>query len=300
MFRLRIAAMALALAGLGAGTATAATAGAAAGATAPAAPTLTQIRAAHHLGYDRLVFQFSGGVPAQHSARYVSQVIADPSGLPAHVVGSAVLRVAFFPVTAHDARGLSTYGAAQRTYALPGIIQVVNAGDFEAVVSFGVGMARAEPFRMFTLTGPSRVVIDVRTPYRTVPVRDYFLNRHRFATGQAPYTQAVDRPVIPPATAFGAMQRLFAGPAQPELTSGLRFVSSGAAGFKNLTIRDGVARVQLTGRVSSGGSAFTIANEIMPTLKQFPSVHWVKIYDQNGHTERPSDHNDSIPFSLEP
>jgi hypothetical protein len=38
----------------------------------------------------------------------------------------------------------------------------------------------------------------------------------------------------------------------------------------------------------------------MPTLKQFPSVHWVKIYDQNGQTERPSGHSDSIPFSLEP
>jgi hypothetical protein len=96
------------------------------------------------------------------------------------------------------------------------------------------------------------------------------------------------------------MQRLFAGPVQGELACGLRFVSSGAAGFKNLTIRDGVARVQLTGRISSGGSAFTIANEIMPTLKQFPSARWVKIYDQNGHTERPSGHSDSIPFSLEP
>jgi hypothetical protein len=177
---------------------------------------------------------------------------------------------------------------------------VVNAGDFESVLSFGVGLARAEPFRMFTLTGPSRVVIDVRTPYRTVPVRDYFLNTHRFATGQAPFTQAVYRPVIPPATAFGAMQRLFAGPAQRELTGGLRFISSGATGFKNLTIRDGVARVQLTGRISSGGSTFTIANQIMPTLKQFPSVRWVKIYDQHGRTERPFGHSDSIPFSLEP
>jgi len=82
MFRFRVAAMAFALAGLGAGAVTAATAGAAAGATAPAVPTLTQVRAGHHLGYDRLVFQFSGGVPAQHSARYVSQVIADASGLP--------------------------------------------------------------------------------------------------------------------------------------------------------------------------------------------------------------------------
>jgi hypothetical protein len=48
------------------------------------------------------------------------------------------------------------------------------------------------------------------------------------------------------------------------------------------------------------GSAFTIANEIMPTLKQFPSVRWVKIHDASGHTERPFGHSDSIPLSLEP
>ena len=114
MFRFRVAAMALALAGLGAGTVTAATAGAAAGATAPAG-TLTQIRAAHHLGYDRLVFQFSGGVPVQHSVGYVPQVSADASGLPVNVAGSATLLVRFSWATGYDAQGLSTYGAARRT-----------------------------------------------------------------------------------------------------------------------------------------------------------------------------------------
>ena len=77
------------------------------------------------------------------------------------------------------------------------------------------------------------------------------------------------------------MQRLFAGPTQAELARGLKFVSSGATGFKILGIRDGVARVQLLGKVSSGGSTFTIASEIMPTLKQFGSVRWVKIYDRS-------------------
>jgi hypothetical protein len=110
----------------------------------------------------------------------------------------------------------------------------------------------------------------------------------------------VYRPVIWPATAFGAMQRLFAGPTQAELARGLRFVSSGATGFKVLGIRDGVARVQLVGAISSGGSTFTIADEIMRTLKQFPPARWVKAYDRYGHTERPSGHSDSIPFSLEP
>jgi hypothetical protein len=294
MLRLRSALAALAIGALGMGTMTAATAGPAAAAPpVPVTPTLVQVAAAHHPGYDRLVFTFRGAVPSTHTARYVTRVTADPSGLPVNVAGSAKLLVTFRPAAAHTASGVTTYGTTSRTFALPGIIQVVKAGDFESVLSFGVGVARAEPFHVFTLTRPSRVVIDLRTPYRTVPVLDYFA--HPGGT-----VHAVSRPVIPPATAFGALQRLFAGPTQAELRSGLTFVSSGATGFKNLSVRDGVARVQLTGSPSSHGAAFTIANEIMPTLKQFPSVHWVKIYDQHGHTERPSGHSDSIPFSLEP
>lgn len=302
MFKLRSALAAFALIGLGIGTMTAATAGAATATpvAVPVAPVLTQVTAAHHPGYDRLVFTFKGGVPSTHTVRYVPQVTADPSGLPVNLVGSAKLLVLFTPAAGHNDMGQVTYGPATRAFALPGVIQVAKAGDFESVLSFGVGVARVEPFHVFTLTGPSRVVVDLRTPYRTVPVRDYFLNTHRFASGTQPYVQAVSRPVIPPATAFGAMQRLFAGPTPAELSRGLRFVSSGATGFRNLSIRDGVARIQLTGNVSSGGSTFTIANEIMPTLKQFPSVHWVKIYDQHGRTERPYGHSDSIPFSLEP
>jgi hypothetical protein len=300
MFKLGAAVMAFALAGLGAGTIAAAAAGAAAGASAPVVPTLVQVTASHHPGYDELAFQFRGGVPAKASARYVSQVIADPSGLPVHVAGSALLRVTFSPAAGHNAQGQATYGAAQRTYALPELIQVVRAGDFEAVLSFGVGVARNAPFHLYTLARAGQVVLDVSAPYRTVPVKDYFLDTHRFAAGHGSPTTAVYRQVIPPATAFGAMQRLFAGPTQAEQASGLKFVSSGATGFKVLSISGGVARVQLTGKLSSGGSTFTIASEIMPTLKQFPSVHWVKIYDASGHTERPSGHSDSIPLSLEP
>ena len=67
-----------------------------------------------------------------------------------------------------------------------------------------------------------------------------------------------------------------------------------------LDIRDWVPGSSSLCKVSSGGSTFTIASAIMPTLKQFRSIHWVNIYDQNGGTERPFGHSDSIPFSLEP
>ena len=300
MFRVRTAVVMLTLAGFSAGTLMTATAGAAAATRAPVTPALVQVTAQHYSGYDTLVFQFRGGVPAKYSARYVSKVTADPSGLPVNVVGSALLRVTFSSAAGHNANGVVTYGPAQRTYAMPELIQVVKAGDFESVLSFGVGVAKAEPFRMYALPRAGQVVLQIQAPSRTVPVRDYFLNAHQYATGRGPLTQAVSRSVIPPATAFGALQRLFAGPTQAEQARGLKFASSGATGFKILSISGGVARVQLTGKLSSGGSTFTIANEIMPTLKQFPSVHWVKIYDQNGRTERPSGHSDSIPFSLEP
>jgi hypothetical protein len=298
MANIRAAAFVLTLAGLGGGLA--APAAMASPAASVTTPVLTGIRAAHHPGYDRLVFQFRGRLPATRRARYVLRVIADGSGKRVHLAGSAFLRVAFFPAIGHTATGGSSYGPGRRTFALPGLIQVANAGDFEVHLSFGVGVARREPFRLFILRDPSRVVIDLQTPYTTTGVRDYFLDTHRFAHGKPPYTRAVTRPVTRPAVGFGALQRLFAGPTLSERAVGLRFIASKATGFTHLTIGDHVARVQLIGGCNSGASTFTIANEIRPTLRQFPSVRWVKIYDPAGHTERPHGHTDSIPACLEP
>ncbi|MFE2089911.1 GerMN domain-containing protein [Streptomyces sp. NPDC059460] len=267
---------------------------------APAVSTLVAVRASHHPGFDRLVFQFSGPVPAERSVRYVPRVIADGSGLSVRVVGHAFLQVRFAPAIGHDDSGQITYRPRVLTFALPDVIQVVPAGDFEAVLNFGVGLARREPVRVSTLTSPSRMVIDIGTPFKTVTVKNYFIDRHRVATGHTPYTRPVNRPVIPPSTASGALQRLFAGPTQAEYDTGLRFVNSKATGFKKLSIRDGVARVTLTGGCHSNGSTVTVANEIVPTLKQFRSVHWVKIYDPSGHTQRPYGHSNSIPDCLEP
>ncbi len=67
-----------------------------------------------------------------------------------------------------------------------------------------------------------------------------------------------------------------------------------------MTISPPIARVRVTGGCSSGGSTFTIADEIYPTLKQFSTVDFVTIYDPAGHTEAPGGHHDSIPVCLEP
>lgn len=289
MSKFKIAALVLSVAGLGAvlGTPALASAG------VPAVPTtLTAIRAAHHPGFDRLVFEFAGRLPAERSARYVSTVFADPSGKVVPVSGSAKLLVRFFGSGVGQFLNL-------RTFDTPGLIQVVKAGSFESVLTYGVGVARQEPVHLFTLTNPSRVVIDIPTPYRTVTVHAFLTDKHAFAIGK-PSAKAVHRQAIPPSLARGALQRLFAGPTAADVAAGLTFVSSGATGFNNLTISDQVARVQLTGGCNSRGSTLTIASEIVPTLKQFSTVRWVKIYDPAGHTERPTGHSDSIPTCLEP
>ena len=260
--------------------------------TSPAPPTLTSIRAAHHRGFDRLVFQFTGGLPAKRTVKYVPKVIADASGKVVPVSGAARMRVVFSAAAVGQ-------NLNQRTFTLPGLLQVVQAGNFESVISYGVGVAKKEPVHLFALADPARVVIDVPTPYRTVAAQVFLADPHGFANGGKP-VKAVSRLVIPPALARGVMQRLFAGPAPAEVAVGLTFVSSDATGFKNLTISGHVARIQLTGGCNSHGRTLTIASEIKSTLKQFPSVHWVKIYDPAGHTEHPNGHSDSIPTSLEP
>ena len=138
---------------------------------APKVATLVGVRAAHKPGLDRVVFEFSGPLPAQRSAHYVSRLIADGSGSQIRVAGDAILGLRFANAVGHDRNGRSTYGPARKTFALPGVIQVVNAGDFEAVLTFGIGLSKKAPYRVYTLTHPSRVVVDITTSSRTGTVR---------------------------------------------------------------------------------------------------------------------------------
>lgn len=266
---------------------------------APPVPRLVGIRAAHHPTFDRIVFDFRGGLPETRRAAYVPELIADGSGLPVSIAGRAILQVTFSPADAHDEAGRST--APNRiAFGLPNIITAVRAGDFEAVTTYGIGLAKRQPFRMFTLKHPSRVVLDIDAGFRTVSRQVYFFDVRRFEANREPFFVPVSRPVLPLTPATGVMDHLFAGPTPAERARGLRFLASKATGFADLRIDRAIARVRLTGGCSSGGSTVTIAGEIFPTLRQFRTVDYVKIYDPAGRTERPRGRVDSIPECLEP
>ena len=264
----------------------------------PPTPTLVGIRAAHHPGYDRIVFDFRNGLPTRVRVRYVDRLVADPSGQPVRISGRGILQVVFNPAKAHDASGPTA--PARTQYALPNIMTAVRAGDFEGYTTYGIGLAKKTTFHVFTLRSPARVVIDVRAAFRTVQRPVYFFDVDNFVANHRPFFRPVRRPVPAAAPGVGVMDRLFVGPLSGERATGLRLLRSGATGFTRLSIADQVARVHLTGACSSGGSTVTVAGEIMPTLRAFDSVRWVKIYDQDGQTERPTGHSDSIPTCLEP
>ncbi len=268
-------------------------------ALAPRTPTLVDVRAAHHPGFDRIVFEFAGGLPRSRQVGYVRELIADGSGRRVRIAGRAILQVRFERAAAHTDAGRPTT-PRRVVLGLPNLLTTVRSGDFEAVTTYGVGVARKSSFHVFTLRGPARVVIDVRASFPTVDRKVYFVDEQRVVANTPPFVVPRLRPVRRGTPATGLMDRLFAGPLRAEQGQGLRLVRSRASGFRDLSVSGRVARVRLTGRCSSGGSTVTVADEIVPTLRALRGVRWVKIFDPAGRTATPTGRSDSVPACLEP
>ena len=273
---------------------------------APDLPVLVDVRAAHHPGVDRLIFEFEGPLPEYAAAAWTNRVIHDPSGLPVPVQGNAYLSVVMYSVIAHetDPGFGSTYGPRQRAFDLPNIAHVVAAGDFEAVVSFGVGlMQRTRILRTARLRDPSRFVVDVSTRFERERVGVMFLDRDAILAGTPPFLRSVSRTVPRSRPRLGeadaALLRLWAGPTQEEKRDGLRFRASATTGFRGLHVNPrGVARLMLKGGCDGHGAELTVADQVMATLAQFGRIEWVKIYDRQGQTQQPLGQSDSIPDCL--
>ena len=153
---------------------------------APAAPvpTLVAITAAHHPGFDRVVFRFRGGVPATHRARYVDQLLGDASGLPVRIAGQAVLQVTFRAAQAHDAQGPTA--PARKAFALPNVMTTVRSGDFEAVTTYGIGLAKKTSRAGVDAAEPRARRRGHRAAFRTVDRRVFFVDSGRVAAEPRP------------------------------------------------------------------------------------------------------------------
>lgn len=131
---------------------------------APAtAPEVTGIRVGHHRGFDRIVIDLDGAAPG-FAVRYVKRLHADPSGEVVGLRGRAWLRIVLNPANGHDPKtGDGTLTTPSRTaWRLDQVRETAVIGDFEAVFTVGAGLAHRAPFRVLTLTNPTRIVLDLR------------------------------------------------------------------------------------------------------------------------------------------
>jgi hypothetical protein len=115
-----------------------------------------------HPAFDRVVLDFSGP-PPQVSSRFVDELIQDGSGDIEWLTGAAFAEVIATPAYTHDDQGNFSWPGPRkfRIRNLTNVMAVAVPGDYEAVLSIGVGMRKQTWVNVFTLTAPSRVVIDV-------------------------------------------------------------------------------------------------------------------------------------------
>lgn len=127
-----------------------------------------------HHGYDRVTFQFVPRTPPppappdllpKYEVTKVSSVIQDGSGEPVEVAGKSFLQVVF-----HGATGVRLDGEqVERIYQgpkefkpnFPRLAEVQDAGDFEATLTWGLGLKEPTCPKVTELKNPLRVAIDV-------------------------------------------------------------------------------------------------------------------------------------------
>jgi hypothetical protein len=141
--------------------------------TAPSTPStgtvslLTAVRTAVHDGCDRIVFEFRDGPPPGYQVEYrPGPFNRGESNEPLEVQGSAYLLVRLDKASGADqssptASPTYTGPRALTDLGLHHAVEVVNAEDFEGILTWVIGLDSQRPFTVTTLSSPPRVVVDV-------------------------------------------------------------------------------------------------------------------------------------------
>jgi hypothetical protein len=127
---------------------------------------LERVAVGRHEGYDRVVFQFRGeGLPGYRVAYVEPPLKEDGSGNPVSVAGSAFVVVRMEPASGFDlntGEGVLVYKGPKRLEGASVVKEVVRTGDFEAVLSWAIGLEAKVDFRVTTTASPSRLIVDFR------------------------------------------------------------------------------------------------------------------------------------------
>jgi hypothetical protein len=130
--------------------------------TAPAA-LLINVRSGQHPGFDRIVWEFEKGpVPGYH-VEYIDKPVRDcGEGKTIPILGDAWLEVRLYPANAHTEEGQPTIPEREIKLELSVARELERTCDFEAVVTWVVGLARPNRYRVLELSDPPRLVVDIQ------------------------------------------------------------------------------------------------------------------------------------------
>jgi hypothetical protein len=130
---------------------------------------LEDVDLARHEGYERVVFRFKNAVPGYRVAYVEPPLTEDGSGAPVKVDGTAFVSVCMEPASGFDlntGEGVLVYKGPRRISGEDAgtsvVRELVRTGDFEAVLTWAVGLSDQVDFRVQTLDDPPRLVVDFR------------------------------------------------------------------------------------------------------------------------------------------
>jgi hypothetical protein len=134
-------------------------------ASADSLVTVTDIRTGEHDGYDRVVFEVDGEGAPGWDVRYVDEPTQEGSGNPVEVGGAAVLQVTVSGVGYPFDTGVEEFRPGG---PVPGpgtaVTEVVLGPTFEGTTQAFIGTTGESPFRVYSLAGPTRIVVEVVHP----------------------------------------------------------------------------------------------------------------------------------------
>ncbi|WP_432825509.1 AMIN-like domain-containing (lipo)protein [Dactylosporangium sp. CA-092794] len=116
----------------------------------PPTPALIRIGAGDHPSdrgerpFNRMSFTFSTAMPG-YTFQFADELAGDGSGRPIPVAGHGVLRITFRQARAHTADGTASTVVTQpvRPLGMAVMADYAPAGDYEGVLTYGIGVGRA-------------------------------------------------------------------------------------------------------------------------------------------------------------
>jgi hypothetical protein len=132
---------------------------------------LVAVRIGTHEGYDRITFEFEApepnpggatGIPRYEITAAKPPHYEDASGLPLKVNGNSFVGIVFHGASGVDLEGHATYTGPKVVRAgFANFVEAVRSGDFEATLSWILGVRRQTCWQVHELHNPDRVAIDI-------------------------------------------------------------------------------------------------------------------------------------------